>query len=294
MRIRIVYAGVFVLCLLFTPSCVSSGSNHTDTGRVLAERYLEKKEITSLSLSPDRVESVRRDFIDSITKVLGEPVGYKVALTNPALQRRFNMDEPVWGVLLRGMLLENGTILHPRFGARPMVEGDLLVRIGDEGINDARTPVEVLRAIDSVIPFIELPDLMFSKGARIDGLAIRAVNGGARFGVMGREIPVTPTPEWQRRLRDFTVEILDGKGSVLTWGRGSNLMGDPLRVVIWLRDSLKKEGMRLKKGDLISLGSVTGLVPPGKKKVIRAVYRGLSPEGMVEVYVRFHTGEEPG
>lgn len=32
---------------------------------------------------------------------LGKPVGYKAGLTNPAVQKRFNTDQPVWGVCTR-------------------------------------------------------------------------------------------------------------------------------------------------------------------------------------------------
>jgi hypothetical protein len=44
------------------------------------------------------------------------------------------------------------------FGARALFEADMLVRISDEAINRAKTPEDVLNAIDQGIPFIERPD----------------------------------------------------------------------------------------------------------------------------------------
>ena len=34
-----------------------------------------------------------------MARQLGAPVGYKAGLTNPAVQKRFNADAPVWGSL---------------------------------------------------------------------------------------------------------------------------------------------------------------------------------------------------
>ena len=35
-------------------------------------------------------------------------IGYKAGLTNPAVQKRFNHDKPVWGKLYQGMVLADG------------------------------------------------------------------------------------------------------------------------------------------------------------------------------------------
>jgi 2-keto-4-pentenoate hydratase len=40
------------------------------------------------------------------------------------------------------MLLPSGTKVPSNFGARPMIEGDLMVRVASEKINDATTPLK--------------------------------------------------------------------------------------------------------------------------------------------------------
>ena len=47
------------------------------------------------------------------------------------------------------------------------------------------------------------------------------------------------------------------------------------------------EGKSLKKGDLLSLGTITNLIPAKAGTTIRAVYIGLDPGGPVEVSVKF-------
>ena len=74
----------------------------------------------------------------------GRLVGYKAGLTNPAVQKRFNTDQPVWGALYSAMILNSGVTLDAGFGSRPLYEADLLVRVKDKAINDAATPAQVL------------------------------------------------------------------------------------------------------------------------------------------------------
>jgi 2-keto-4-pentenoate hydratase len=70
-------------------------------------------------------------------------------------------------------------------------------------------------------------------------------------------------------------------------GRGSNLLEHPLNVVLWIRDTLKADGIKLKKGDLLSLGTITKLVPTKPGTTVRAKYVGLDPKGPVEIFVKF-------
>jgi hypothetical protein len=100
---------------------------------------------------------------------LGKVIGYKAGLTNPAVQKRFNTDKPVWGKLYEGMVLEDGATVEAAFGARPLYEADMLVRVKSAAINQAKTPMEVLQAIDQIIPFIELPDLVVQAPPKLNG-----------------------------------------------------------------------------------------------------------------------------
>lgn len=215
---------------------------------------------------------------------LGAPVGYKAGLTNPAVQKRFNHDSPVWGTLYAPMLLANGAVVDAAFGARPLFEADMLVRVSDEAINRAATPEEVLRAIDQVIPFIELPDLVVQAPPKLNGAAITAINVGARLGVLGAPIAVQRTPEFSAALRDF-VAVVKGDGAELDRGKGSDVLEHPLNAVVWLARDMARAGQAMKKGDLISLGSFSKLLPPKPGLAVEVVYQGLP--GNPSVTVRF-------
>jgi 2-keto-4-pentenoate hydratase len=195
----------------------------------------------------------------------------------------------VRGTLLDAMIVADGAEVPARFGALPVFEADLVVVVRDASIHEARTPEQVLASIASIRPFIELPDLIVKDPTRINGPTITLINAGARLGVLGAPIAVTPSSAQSgalsAALRDMTVRVIDGNGKELDSGKGSAILDHPLNAVIWLADDLKKSGITLKPGDLLSLGSFSRLLPPQAGQTVRVVYEGLP--GNPSVSVRF-------
>ena len=206
-------------------------------------------------------------------------VGYKAGLTNPAVQKRFNTDKPVWGKLYEGMVLANGAAVEAGFGARPLFEADMLVRVKSAQINQAKTPLQVLESIDQVIPFIELPDLLVQAPPKLNGAGVSAINVGARLGVAGAPLAV-PAYRAERyaflqALADMQVSLTDGAGTRLGGGKGSDILEHPLNAVVWLAQALAQEGLAMQPGDLISLGSFSPLLPPKAGLSVTATFEGL-------------------
>jgi 2-keto-4-pentenoate hydratase len=215
----------------------------------------------------------------------GRVVGYKAGLTNTAVQKRFSWNAPVRGTLFERMIVADGAEVPAKFGARPLFEADLVVEVGSSAIHDAKTPLEVLGALRSIRPFIELPDLVVQDPAKLGGIGITAINVGARLGVLGAPIAASADPKLADALRDMTVRLVDATGKELDTGRGSAILEHPLNAVIWLAQDLKQAGILLKPGDLLSLGSFSRLLPPQPGTTVRAIYEGLP--GTPSVSVRF-------
>ena len=218
---------------------------------------------------------------------LGKVIGYKAGLTNPAVQKRFNTDKPVWGKLYEGMVLPSGAAVDAAFGARPLYEADMLVRVKSAAINHARTPMDVLDAVDQVIPFIELPDLMVQAPPKLNGAGVTAINVGARLGVAGTPLAV-PAYRAERfamlqALADMNVSLTDASGARLGGGKGSDILDHPLNAVVWLATALAEEGLAMQPGDLISLGSFSPLLPPKPGLSVTATYDGLPGAAPVRV-----------
>ena len=261
----------------------------TEDGAKLADQFLKKIPITShdQTMTMEQAMKVQAQFVNALKPTFGEIVGYKAGLTNPNAQKAFGVAHPLRGTLLKKMLLNSGAVIEANYGIRPFAEGDLIVRVGSAEINKARTQQEALKYIDAVIPFIELPDMPYAREVKLNGPAIAAVNVAARFGVLGSPIPMMASEEWMGRLKNFKLQVLDDKGTVISEGQGNSLLGDPLTVVLWIKDSLKAEGKKLNKGDLLSLGSITKGIPTAPNTSLRAHYTDLDPKGPVDITVKF-------
>ena len=231
----------------------------------------------------------RAKWQQQLASVAGPLVGYKAGLTNPAVQKRFNTTEPVWGALYQRMLLRNGSTVPAAFGARPLFEADMLVRVKSAAINQARTPAEVLANVDQVIPFIELPDLMVEAPPKLNGTALSAINVGARLGVVGQPLAVPRDATARQRLLDglqgMTVRVSDASG-VLSSGKGSDILGHPLNAVVWLTGALRQQGLQLQPGQVVSLGSFSPLSPPKAGQQVTVQYEGLPGAKPVTVNFR--------
>ncbi len=255
----------------------------------LFDRYVSKVAAANPEMTSEADAACSRTKLNALLGLqYGKVVGYKAGLTNPAVQKRFNATQPVWGVLYDGMILDDGAVVEAAFGARPLFEADMLVRVKSADINRAKTPMEVLDAIDQIIPFIELPDLVVEKPGALNGNGISAINVGARLGVAGKPIAV-PAFRGERfamldALRDMTVVISDGAGEIAR-GKGSDILEHPLNAVVWLAEALAKQGLAMEPGQWISLGSFSPLTPPKPGQKVTVRYEGLP--GATPVTVSF-------
>jgi 2-keto-4-pentenoate hydratase len=277
------------LAPLAVPSAARAACPPDEAVERLALRMVENRQGEPLSGMASLADGqcAQDKLVALLSRQSGRPVGYKVGLTNPAVQGRFGVTHPFAGTIYEATLrLRDGAEVPAGFAAIPAVEADLLVRVRDEGINAARTHEELLRHLDQVIPFIELPDLVMPP-AKFDGPNLLAVNLGARLGVSGEPIPARTDPEFAAALGAMTVTVTDDTGKELAQAPGTALLGHPLNVLPWLAEDMAKRGKRLQAGDFVSLGSLSPSLPAeaGRRYTVR--YEGLLPQPVaVSVQVR--------
>jgi len=236
---------------------------------------------TDLSMAD--AECGRRRLVERMEAVDNRVVGYKAGLTSRAAQERFGVTTPVRGVLLQKMLLRDGAEVDADFGARPVFEADLMVVVKDARLQQAKTHLEALRSISLVIPFIELPDLLVAEGEKLSASLILSLNVGARLGVLGRGVPAQATPEFAAALAAMRVVLTDQKGVQLMAASGTAILDHPLNAVLWLAQELARAGVKLKPGDLLSLGSFGAPLPARPGLAITARYEGLPGDPTVSV-----------
>lgn len=227
----------------------------------------------------------RDRLVKALQATQGPVIGYKAALTNPAVQQRFGWSSPIRGALFERSIVPDGAEVRADYGQRPVFEADLVVEVGSTAIHDATTPEQVLASLRSIHPFIELADLVAVNPERLGGPGITLINAGARYGVLGAPIPIGRDPKLADALRDMTVRVLDGTGRELDTGRGTAILGHPLNAVIWLAADLRRAGIVLKPGDLLSLGAFSRPRVPQVGQDVRVIYHGLP--GTPAASVRF-------
>ncbi|MBI5119561.1 MAG: hydratase [Rhodospirillales bacterium] len=227
-------------------------------------------------------ECARNRLAEALMPVMGAPVGYKAVFTNPDAQKRFGVSGPAWGTMYGRWMFRDGVRLPKGFGALQRFEADFMVVVKDGGLAEAKTPLEALKHIDFIVPFIELPDLMLE--GKITGPELIATNSAFRGGVMGEPIAVKPSPALLAALAEMEVIVVnETDGKEIGREKGSVLMDQPLNAAIWLANALKKDGIKLKQGDLLSLGGYLGskpIIPGGRASVI---YKGLPGDPKVTV-----------
>ena len=248
-----------------------------------AARRLSKGFGNDLTLAD--AECAKKKLAQQLPAVLGKLVGYKAGFTNVALQQRFGVDSPKWGYMYDRNMIDIIAAIPANFGARPMYEADFIVVVKDARLADAKTPLEALGYLESIVPFIEMADLMLE--GTFNGNAMIATNVAFRGGVTGDDIPVVKSQAFLDSLANMTVVMTDEvDGKELGRAKGSALMENPIYAAMWLAQALKKDGITLKKGDLLSLG---GYIPPqpakpGMKVQVRYIGLPGDPAVSVELY----------
>jgi 2-oxo-hept-3-ene-1,7-dioate hydratase len=227
-------------------------------------------------------ECSRAKVIRELSRTEGPIVGYKVAVTSPAQVKATGLPGPVWGAMFGKGMMQSG-VKVPKIGAALRYEGDFLIVAKDAGLADAKTPLEALQHVAAVIPFIELVDLMVEQST---GFRVLAANMVPRAGVMGARVPVEATQAFLDRLINMDVVMTeDRSGKELGRVKGKDVLdGDPISAALWLAKQLKKDGVTLKPGDVLSLGSYHSPAPikPGTTMTVK--YLGLPGDPSVTAH----------
>ena len=188
-----------------------------------------------------------------LPKHLGALSGYKLGFVSKASRQAHDTDQARWGFMYERNLIDIIAVIAVNFGAYPGFDANLMVEVRDAELADAATPLQALQHLESIMPFIELSDLMVPGSLTANDLV--ATNLSFRGGIKGVEVPVQATQEFADALAAFSDSMVDESRDHLILGsaRGDVLMGHSLSAAVWLAKALKQAGIALKAGDLLSL-----------------------------------------
>ncbi len=127
---------------------------------------------------------------------------------------------------------------------------------------------DVLSAVDTLHPAIELPDSRFADFVKAGEAQLIADNACAHLFVLG----APTTADWRAvdLVEERPVVTLRGQRFV---GHGRNVLGDPRVALTWLANELRHLGVTLKAGEVVTTGTCHPPLPISVGRYVRSRLR---------------------
>lgn len=199
----------------------------------------------------------------------GGVVGYKIGAASAQSQALVSADGPFLARLFEGTVLSSPAEIPTGLVFNRLVEAELGFRMGaDLAARDGGYGRDdVLPAIDSVHPIVELCDHRFIDWKIVGLPQLIADNGFYGALVVGPAIP-----DWREHALAETHVTMSVGGAVRGEGRCGPVLGDPIASVAWVATELSRQGLPLPAGSMVAIGTWTGLHAVAPGQTVRADY----------------------
>ena len=221
-------------------------------------------------MSTELIDIMQQDFApadmveayamqDELVKLMsagkGAIGGYKIGLTNPAVQQRIGVNEPCAGVVFAEDIVRSPATLASANYARPAAECEIAFTLGSD-LPASLAPFSresVSAAVESIASSFEIVDGRPSDAEDRRTLAMKlvATNVAQAGVVLGNQIS-----DW----REIDLASMRGveflNGAAVGEGLGSDVMGHPIEPLVWLANLLADRGQHLLAGQVIVTGSL--------------------------------------
>ncbi len=183
-------------------------------------------------------------------------VGWKIAATSRAGQDHLRVDGPLAGRLLADRVHPHGASIRLGNNGMRVAEAEFAFRLRRD-LPPRKEPyelAEVLEAIDTLHPAIEIPDSRYHDFCAVGDAQLIADDACAFQFVLG-----TPARDWRHLDLAAHVVRVELNGSPIRDGNGANVLGDPRLAMKWIANELRLHNLSLKSGDIVTTG--TAVVP---------------------------------
>ena len=179
--------------------------------------------------------------------------GWKIAATSTAGQAHIGVDGPLAGRLLNGQVHESGAILSLHANLMRVAEPEFAFRMQRDLPPRERdyTQQEVLEAVASLHPAIEVPDSRYADFAHVGAAQLIADNACAHQFVLG----TATGADWRAvdlSRHEVRAEVA---GRFQRQGKGANVLGDPRIALTWIANELSRLGLGLRTAEVITTGT---------------------------------------
>ena len=208
----------------------------------------------------------------------GPRVGYKIALTTPAMRAFVGYGDSIAGQVLASAVHCSPASLSARHAVRLGFECELAFRIGRDTRPQAppQSRDEIAGHIDAVCAAFELIDdraADYSRFGKDDGatmLSLAADNAWNHCVVLG---------DWKSDWRSLDLAALRGVASIngvaVGEGHGRDVLGHPLDAMLWIVRHLKGRSQGLRAGEFGITGSLVTTKYPQPGDAVGFVVDGV-------------------
>ena len=188
----------------------------------------------------------------------GTLFGWKIAATSESGQKHINVAGPLAGRIMSDTVIADGGTASMKGNAMRVGEPEFAFRMGRDlpPRTAPYTVEEVLGAVATLHPAIEIPDSRFADFVSAGEAQLIADNACAHLFVLG-----DPTPaDWRARdlVEERPVVSLRGAKHI---GHGKNVLGDPRVALAWCVNELRGLGITLRAGEVITTGTCCTPLP---------------------------------
>lgn len=194
-----------------------------------------------------------------------ELYGWKIAATSSAGQGHIGVDGPLAGRILAERVHAPGATLSLAGNRMRVAELEFAFRFARDLPPRAEpySQTEVLDAVATLHPAIEVPDSRFADFASAGGPQLIADNACAHDFIFGAEV----TADWRSldlAAHRVTATLAD---NTTRDGIGANVLGDPRAALAWLVNELSAHGVTLRTGQVVTTGTcvVPIAIVPGER-----------------------------
>jgi 2-keto-4-pentenoate hydratase len=205
-------------------------------------------------------------------EVSDEIAGWKIAATSLAGQKHIQVSGPIAGPIFAHRVHDDDTAVSLTGNRMCVAECEIVFRLDRRF---APRPGgyqrgEVVAAVASVHPGIEIPDSRFAQFERAGEAQLIADCACMNEMVVGAA-GVPADPRLLETLPALVVQASVGDGRLVT-GLGANALGDPVAALVWLVNELSAHGRSLERGQFVTTGTCLTPVPVSPGDSVAADY----------------------
>ena len=178
--------------------------------------------------------------------------GWKIAATSEAGQKHINVAGPMAGRILAETVIPDGGTASMAGNEMRVAEPEFAFRMRTDlpARSTPYTVSQVLDAVDTLHPAIEIPDSRFSDFVSAGEAQLIADNACAHLFVLGE----ATTADWR------AIDLVEQRPTITLrgeryTGHGKNVLGDPRVALAWCANELGALELTLRAGEVVTTGT---------------------------------------